>query len=100
MSVGGGESWVRMSRHAEKWLTWSLIAFAIAWLIGVNAIIPISADHYHAPASVKWIVTAGGIIALVFLLIPSKTKGRKIWFLCSLFVLYATMQVFVIWIWN
>ena len=62
--------------------------------------VPISADGYVAPRWVKWIVTIGHILAIVALLFPIRGKPFAAWLLSTLFSLFATLQVTVLWFWT
>jgi hypothetical protein len=73
---------------------------AFAWILGVSLTIPISADRYLAPRSVKWIVTIGHTLAIAALLFPIRGKPFAAWLLSILFSLFATLQVTVLWFWN
>jgi hypothetical protein len=83
-----------------SWIGWGVMLVAFLWIVAICFTIPIGADRYGAPRSVKWLVTAGHLTAVVILLFPQRGKGPLVWVICGLISAFALMGVSVLWFWN
>ena len=70
------------------------------WVLAITITVPISADRYHAPMWVKYLVTGGHLAAVVIMSLPYRGKTRGATTVATLVSLWALMQVAVMWFWN